>query len=702
MKTKVIKEIALLLIFTFSFSNYGYAWVIGHAVVDCLKFQIYHLNYYQDDYTDLRASVEGYTSDCPSNLTIPTEILYSIQKGSEIVTYTVPVSSIKEKAFFECNLLKSLTIPCMNFGNSAFEGCQNLESVDWQSVPASHVFSSDGDYDAYTMTAERVFAGCVNLQNVSLPSELELIGNEMFANCTALANIGLPSSLKEIGSGAFQGCTALANISLPQSLIRIGGQAFQGCTALEELLLPISLTYIGECAFRNCISLRNIYCNSSEPFQIDYSHQYQSSHENYGQEFGSIHPHSVLHVPKGTRYDYAMMGLWNGICFIRENGVKIICELDELSNSKAYRIQAETARRGFLYPSDDVLVSRGGSGDYYYEPIIIDDKDESQQFAIYKKEEKYYLYNIGKKKFVSGYGHRFISGWGQNWNDANVVQFLLSNNPGYDVSITSSSVAGEFIFSLGGNEWINLSVSARNGVGDLGCVGGWKTEDGGNRLEIVEVADLSEDIQGEIEKSFEHQIIQIGNLSQLSNEKSYLLNAIQLYGYDETAGVVYATTATSMDFLKGTINFPHSGFDAVNKNDLNLQFALYKYGDEYYLYNVGRSKFIDDNIMLSNTPCTTSIQPDFLPGRFNFSVNDETMSIQGNECYEIYELGVLSNNIQHEIKTAIDVSTRILLPFRGSGNVQYYDLHGCRHSTVQRGVNIIRLADGSTRKVLVK
>ena len=119
--------VAVLLIVTIllSFNNCMYAWTVGHTVANGVKYMIYHTNYYQDDNTNLRASVEGYTSDCSSNLTIPTDILYSIQKGSEIITYTVPVSSVEEKAFFECSILRSVSIPKIHLEDSAFEGCVN-------------------------------------------------------------------------------------------------------------------------------------------------------------------------------------------------------------------------------------------------------------------------------------------------------------------------------------------------------------------------------------------------------------------------------------------------------------------------------------------------------------------------------------------------------------------------------------------------
>lgn len=700
MKTRTFK-VAVLLIVTalLSFNNYMYAsWTAGHTVVNGVKYKIYFSNI-QDDYTHLGALVEGYTSDCPSNLTIPTDILYSIQKGSEIITYTVPVSRVGEKAFFECSILKSVSIPKIGLEDSAFEGCVNLESVDWKEVPVTHVYSSEGDYDTYLMREKRVFAGCTSLKDVSLPPLLEVLEESTFEGCTSLEGITLPSGLKELRSSVFKGCTALKSIHLPSDLKRIPGYAFQNCTSLEEITLPTSLAYIGVCAFNNCSSLKNIYSDILDAGQIDYYGG--DDKELLFKEFEGIHPHSVLHIPKGARQSYAQQGVWNGIRFIRENGAKMVSNIGELSNSKAYRIQAEQARRGILYPGniDDInlLVTSGGGGDYYTDWVSkIDDTDKNQQFAIYNKEGKYYLYNVGTKQFVSGYGHRFfdVDVWQEQhyWNDPNVIHFIMSKTPGFDVSITSSSEAGEFIFALDDKEWINLSVS--------GCVGGWTTEDGGNRLEIVEVGDLSEDVQAEIEKAFDHVVFQVGDLSQLSNEKCYLLKTHKVSYYDEP-GVVYANKEGFLDIIDGSSDYPNSGFDAVDMNDSNNQYALYNYGGFFYFYNVGQSKFVDlDN--LGETPIEHYILPDDYTGTFFLCTVYEDYIDESMGCFEIYEAGVLSAEVQNDIIAALGGDTGIQPLENDRCKIQISDLHGRCITKMQHGVNIIRYSDGSNRKVLVK
>lgn len=700
---------AVLLIVTtlLSFNNYMYAWTVGHTVANGVKYKIYHLNYYQDDYTNLRASVEGYTSDCSSNLTIPTEILYSIQKGSDMITYTIPVYSVGEKAFFECSILKSVSIPKIHLEDSAFEGCINLESVDWKEVPVTHVYSSTGDYDTYLIAGKRVFAGCTSLQDVSLPPLLEVLEESTFEGCTSLEGITLPSGLKELASSVFKGCTALKSIHLPSNLKRIPSYAFQNCTSLEEITLPTLLAYIGECAFNNCSSLENIYSDILDAWQIDYYGG--DDKELLFKEFKGIHPHSVLHIPKGARQSYAQNGVWNGIRFIRENGAKIVSNIEELSNKKAYRIQAEQARRGILYPGNNsdinVLVTRGGGWDYETDlKFKIDDTDKNQQFAIYNKEGKYYLYNIGTKQFVSGYGHCFLRGW-HDWNELNVIQFIMRKAPGFDISIISSSEAGEFIFALDDKEWINLSVSSRNGIADLGCVGGWTTEDGGNRLEIVEVGDLSEDVQANIEKAFDHVVFQVGDLSQLSNEKSYLLKTHKIRDYDET-GVVYANKEGFLDIIDGSSDYPNSGFDAVDINDSNIQFALYNYGGKFYFFNVGQSKFVDlDN--LGETPIEYYILPDDYTGTFFLCTVyeddiDESMNVNGSQCFEIYEGGVLSAEVQNDIIAALNGGTGLQPLENDRCKIQIYDISGRKLNQMQCGINILRMKDGTSRKVLVK
>ena len=53
------------------------------------------------------------------------------------------------------------------------------------------------------------FAGCVDLQEVKIPSTVTKIGKYAFYNCSNLTKIEIPKSIEEIAENAFEGCTSL-------------------------------------------------------------------------------------------------------------------------------------------------------------------------------------------------------------------------------------------------------------------------------------------------------------------------------------------------------------------------------------------------------------------------------------------------------------------------------------------------------------
>ena len=91
--------------------------------------------------------------------------------------------------------LEDVTITnCESLSSSFLSGISSIKNI---SLP-----------DTITIESE-AFAGCVNLQTISLSNELTKIGDSAFNNCSNLTEIFIPASVTEIGSNAFKGCTNL-------------------------------------------------------------------------------------------------------------------------------------------------------------------------------------------------------------------------------------------------------------------------------------------------------------------------------------------------------------------------------------------------------------------------------------------------------------------------------------------------------------
>ncbi len=134
-------------------------------------------------------------------------------------------------------------LPVTSIGDFAFENCNNLTNV---TIPNS-----------VTKIGAAAFYRCFNLTRVLLPDSITSIGNDMFEFCN-LTNITIPGSVTNIGEFAFSFCTHLVSISIPDSVTSIGDTAFEFCTSLSSLTIPSSVSSIGDFAFNYCTSLTNV------------------------------------------------------------------------------------------------------------------------------------------------------------------------------------------------------------------------------------------------------------------------------------------------------------------------------------------------------------------------------------------------------------------------------------------------------------
>ena len=127
------------------------------------------------------------------------------------------VTAIKDRAFYNCSDLTSITIG------------SNVTSI--------------GSY---------AFNGCSSLTSVKIPNKVETIGAGAFGGCNGLTDIEFGENVTSIGDFAFEECVGLTSVAIPNKVAIIGENAFGGCIELKEVSIPDSLTSIGENAFGDC------------------------------------------------------------------------------------------------------------------------------------------------------------------------------------------------------------------------------------------------------------------------------------------------------------------------------------------------------------------------------------------------------------------------------------------------------------------
>ena len=177
-------------------------------------------------------------------------------------------------------LFKTLTISegVTSFGEGAFNGCTNLESV---SIPYSvqelfyndiflncsklkefkgNFASEDGRCLIEIYSTLRAVAPA-GLKEYTIPNSVGTIGSGVFNQCKELRSITIPDSVVFIEPDAFHGCEQLWNITMGNGIRGIDIAAFR-CTPIYTITIPDSVTWIGDKAFADCWQLREVTIGS--------------------------------------------------------------------------------------------------------------------------------------------------------------------------------------------------------------------------------------------------------------------------------------------------------------------------------------------------------------------------------------------------------------------------------------------------------
>ena len=164
-----------------------------------------------------------------------------------------------------------------------------------------------------TSIGYQAFYKIARLTGITLPEDLESIGNSAFDGCNKLTNINLEdcSKLKTIGDQAFFGagnyeeCSAFS-LMLPEGLESIGGSAFNSAK-ISSVTLPSTLKTIGSNGFYNCLNLASITSKASVPPTLgEYAFYYiNSSLERF--PLASI---EAIYVPEASVNAYKKADGW--------------------------------------------------------------------------------------------------------------------------------------------------------------------------------------------------------------------------------------------------------------------------------------------------------------------------------------------------------------------------------------------------------
>ena len=180
----------------------------------------------------------------------------SIPDAVEYNGKTYRVTSIGEKAFYECDVTK-VNIPesVTYIGADAFGDCGRLISVN---IPES-----------VTYIGEKAFRNCSSLTSITIPENVVYIGELAFRKCSGLTSIKVSEGntkydsrdncnaiIETASNTLITGCN---NTIIPNGVKSIGDYAFDECSRLTSVTIPNSVASIGNGAFRDCEGLTSVH-----------------------------------------------------------------------------------------------------------------------------------------------------------------------------------------------------------------------------------------------------------------------------------------------------------------------------------------------------------------------------------------------------------------------------------------------------------
>ena len=195
-------------------------------------------------------------------------VAHSVVDGKCVIEFDGPITKIPDYAFCDCkNLTGAIVIPnsVKEIGILAFGNCTGLNGTLTLSNKLGKIWDSAFYNSGFTGTlklpnsltniGKTAFMECKYFTSLELSNALSVIPGSAFRGCVGLSgSLVIPNSVTEIGENAFSGCTGFnGSLKLSSKLGKIGQDAFYNCTGFTgSLKLPSSLTEIGIAVFMNC------------------------------------------------------------------------------------------------------------------------------------------------------------------------------------------------------------------------------------------------------------------------------------------------------------------------------------------------------------------------------------------------------------------------------------------------------------------
>ena len=176
-------------------------------------------------------------------------------QASDIESVTLPdsLTTIEKNAFYNCEKLKSVTIPpnVSSIGLAAFVEGLSESSLTEIKVDSENPYFSEKDGVVFSKDGTKLIVFPSGRSgDYQIPDGTVSVGDYAFYYCVNVSSITVPGSVRSLGEGAFGNCSSLTKAVLNEGLEEIGEYAFQSSSGIRDIIIPASVKSVGKNGLR--------------------------------------------------------------------------------------------------------------------------------------------------------------------------------------------------------------------------------------------------------------------------------------------------------------------------------------------------------------------------------------------------------------------------------------------------------------------
>ncbi len=600
--------------------------------------------------------------------------LTDMQIGSKVET-------IMENAFNNCKALPEIEIPksVKTINNYVFRGCSGLKDVLIADRDTILTLGSNGSSSLFSdCPLDSVYIGGNINYNTS-----SNYGYSPFYRNTSLRTVVITDKETEISENEFYGCTNLQDVKIGDGVESFGNWAFSGCSSLKHFAFGMSVERIGKEAFSDCTAMESIASRSPEPPVCG------------SQALDDINKwECVLTVPAGNKAAYMAADQWKEFFFVEEGEAvnKFVTVSIEKSEGGKVLVNDKEETEVSLKRGSDVTFKFIADEGHSLAQVLINGEDVTGQvtegsytlkevfadvtvkatFSVnsykliylvdgeeYKTLDVDYGTAITPEESPEKEGYTF-SGWSE----------IPATMPAHDVTVTGTFSINSYMLTylLDGEEYKKMEVVYGSAITpEASPVKEGYTFSGWSEIPATMPA---------------HDMTVTGTMIPNLYQLVYLVDGLEY----KTVDVPFGSAITPEPepekegyTFSGWIGLPETMparlVIVTGTFSINSYTLTYMIGDELYkqvVYEYGAT-------------ITSEPQPEGDYVSFEWVGVPETMPAHDVTVTAVYETGIAE-----------------IIMMAQQGQVRIYAPNGKRLDKLQKGLNIVVMQDGTTKKVVVK